>query len=433
MRKGFLLSGLAVVVLLTGCQKKQSSFDSDVAFLKKHVDVIVLEDRASSAKVAVVPQYQGRVMTSTVETPAVGWINRVVHGSVRSSTVGRPESPSFGWVNREAVARGILPEQDRKGTLDEHIHLFGGEDRIWLGPEGGQFSTYFAPGAPLDFDHWHVPALFDTEAYDVVEKTKKSCTFKKTAVLHNQSGARFDLEIQRTVQLLSAQDIAQTLNIQIPVDVRFVGFETVNTLTNIGQAPWQKETGLLSVWILGMMNRTAGSTVVIPIKPGPEEQLGPKVKDDYFGKVPADRLIVKDDVLFFRADSEYRSKIGVSPLRATPYCGSYDAENNVLTIVWYNQPAGVTDYVNSAWEIQKEPYKGDVINAYNDGPPAPGQPPLGPFYELETSSPAAALAPQQSMTHIHATMHFTGPAKQLDKMAVSVLGASLEDIKTAFK
>lgn len=408
----FFMIGLPVVFFIAGCSKTQSAFDSDVEFLKKYVDVIVLEDSSGSARVAVVPQYQGRVMTSTI---------------------GGADAPSFGWVNRDFVAKGVLSEQERKGTLAEHIHVFGGEDRIWFGPEGGQYSIYFAPGDPLDFDHWHVPAVIDTETYDVVEKTHRHCTFKKDTTLHNQSGAKFDLEIHRTVQILDAETIAQKLNMQIAPDVQFVGFESINTIINTGQDPWKKETGLLSIWILGMLNRTDGTTVAIPFKSGPEEQLGPKVKDDYFGKVPAERLIVKDDVLFFRADSVYRSKIGISPLRATPYCGSYDEVNNVLTIVWYNQPEGVMEYVNSAWEIQEEPYRGDVINSYNDGPAEPGGEDLGNFYELETSSPAAELSPNESITHIHSTMHFTGPYQQLDSISLSVLRVSLDQIKDAFK
>ena len=88
--------------------------------------------------------------------------------------------------------------------------------------------------------------------------------------------------------------------------------------------------------------------------------------------------------------------------------GSYDADNKVLTIVQFNQPAGVTDYVNSLWKLQDNPYGGDAANSYNDGPPAPGAKPLGPFYELESSSPAAALAPGKSLTHVHRTIHLTG-------------------------
>ncbi len=84
------------------------------------------------------------------------------------------------------------------------------------------------------------------------------------------------------------------------------------------------------------------------------------------------------------------------------------------------------------WEIQREPYKGDVINSYNDGPSAPGQPPLGPFYELETSSPALALAPGEHYTHVHRTYHLVGPEKELDAVAKAVLNVGLADITNAF-
>jgi hypothetical protein len=64
--------------------------------------------------------------------------------------------------------------------------------------------------------------------------------------------------------------------------------------------------------------------------------------------------------------------------------------HNVVGLVLCDPAKGDQPYVNSMWEKQKEPYSGDAINAYNDGSPAPGEPPLGPFYELETSSPAAS-------------------------------------------
>src|SRR5690606_10218443 len=126
-----------------------------------------------------------------------------------------------------------------------------------------------------------------------------------------------------------------------------------------------------------------------------------------FGKVPADRLKVKEDVLYLSADGKHRSKIGLPPRRAKDVAGSFDAERDILTIVKYSQPgAEVTDYVNSMWELQDEPFSGDTVNAYNDGPPEPGAAPLGPFYELETSSPALALEPGESGEHVSETYHF---------------------------
>ena len=104
----------------------------------------------------------------------------------------------------------------------------------------------------------------------------------------------------------------------------------------------------------------------------------------------------------------------------------------MLTLVQYTRPADATSYVNSMWEIQREPYQGDVVNSYNDGPPAPGKPPLGPFYELETSSPALSLAPGEHYTHVHRTFHFVGPEAELDRIANATLKVRTRDIANAF-
>jgi hypothetical protein len=85
------------------------------------------------------------------------------------------------------------------------------------------------------------------------------------------------------------------------------------------------------------------------------------------------------------------------------------------------------------WEIQREPYNGDVVNSYNDGPPAPGKPPLGPFYELETSSPALALGPGQSYTHVHRTFHLAGPDAGLERVARATLKVGIADLANAFR
>jgi hypothetical protein len=138
-------------------------------------------------------------------------------------------------------------------------------------------------------------------------------------------------------------------------------------------------------------------------------------------------------VIYFAADGAYRSKIGISPQRSKAVLGSYDADNKVLTIAQFSQPAGVTDYVNSLWKLQDNPYGGDAANSYNDGPPEPGKKPLGPFYELESSSPAAALAPGKSLSHVHRTMHLVGPEDKLDEVSRATLGVSLAEISSAFK
>ncbi|MHC4205294.1 MAG: DUF6786 family protein [Planctomycetota bacterium] len=406
MRRLRLLVILLCVGILAGCmgpQKKgASTFGKDLKFLKKHTDVIVLSDERGDGRVAVIPQMQGRVMTSTA---------------------GGTDGLSFGWINRELVA---------SGEFVEHINVFGGEDRFWLGPEGGQFSIFFKNGVPFDLEHWFTPAPIDTEPFELVFKSKSIAVLKKDIRLENYSRTVFNLRVDRRVRILGRNDAVELLGVTPAPAIKMVAFDSTNKVTNTGEKTWEKETGLLSIWILGMLNPSPATTVVVPFETGPEDKLGPIVNDAYFGKVPADRLVVKDGVLFFSGDGQYRSKIGLSPLRAKPVLGSYDAVNQVLTIVQYNKPRGTIDYVNSMWELQDEPYKGDVVNSYNDGPPEPGAEPLGPFYELESSSPAAALEPDETITHIHRTFHLQGTEADLNTIAEAALGVTIDEIKSAF-
>lgn len=88
-----------------------------------------------------------------------------------------------------------------------------------------------------------------------------------------------------------------------------------------------------------------------------------------------------------------------------------------LTIVQFTQPENVTDGVNSQWRLREHSYAGDIANRYNDGLPTPGAKPLGLYYEMESSSPAAVLAPGESLTHIPRTIHMSGSENDLDVVA----------------
>jgi hypothetical protein len=397
------LAAALLMIALPGLPRAhaaQPTFDDDVAFLRQHAVVVVLGE-APGARVAVVPAWQGRVITSTV---------------------GGLAPASYGWINRELIG---------SRQLQPHINAFGGEDRFWLGPEGGQFSIFFAKGDPFDLEHWQTPPLIDTEAYAVTARGPEHVSFRREGRLVNYSGTTFDIRIDRTVRLLEPSAAARELGVALTPAVQLVAFASENVITNAGTKPWIRDQGLLSIWILGMFKPGARTTVVIPYRAGSEAERGPLVNDAYFGKVPPDRLVARDGVLYFKGDGQHRSKIGLSPQRATNVLGSFDPDEQVLTIVTYTRPAGATDYVNSMWEIQKEPFRGDVINSYNDGPPAPGVKPLGPFYELETSSPAAALAPGESLSHTHTTFHIRGEWKVLDGLARKILGVGLDTVESA--
>src|SRR5690606_4585934 len=145
--------------------------------------------------------------------------------------------------------------------------------------------------------------------------------------------------------------------------------------------------------------------------PYDESAPGPVATTDYFGQIPEDRVGHKDGMLYFKADGKSRGKLGLSPLRAKPLAGSYDAQNKILTLALFDvDREGI--YLNQAWNLKEEPFLGDAMNAYNDGPLDDGSQ-MGPFYELESVSPAAFLNPGESLSHRHTVIHFSGDTEAL--------------------
>lgn len=381
-------------------QFEKGTFGYDLEFLKLKDNLIVLSN--GDAQVIVSPKYQGKVFTST----AMGLNGR-----------------SFGWINYTALnSDSIVP----------HINAYGGEDRMWLGPEGGQFSIFFKPNTKMVFDNWQTPAGLDFEAWQLVSSDSVKVSMKKELALENFSGTKFQASLKRDVKLLSTEDLYEKLGIIVDSGLKWVGFESTNTLINSGTERWTKGKGTLCIWVLGMLNPSDSGTVVIPYVQGDEKILGTVATTNYFGEIPADRIKIGNGLLFFKIDGKHRSKLGLSEKRATSVAGSYDAIHKVLTILQFNKPDTSSGYINQLWEIHKEPFKGDVLNSYNDGPLDNGNQ-MGPFYELESSSQAAFLAPAESITHIQRIFHFVGNEAQLTLVSQKVFGVTVAQIKSALK
>src|SRR5581483_3513921 len=130
----------------TGYQK--GTFGYDLNFLQKRDSVIVIQSSDGLAKAIVSPKYQGKVFTSTAD-----------------GDTGK----SFGWLNYKAF--------DAK--IDPHMNAYGGEDRLWLGPEGGKFALFFQPGTKMEFSEWHTPAAFDHESWKLVSKDEEHVALSK--------------------------------------------------------------------------------------------------------------------------------------------------------------------------------------------------------------------------------------------------------------
>ena len=137
-------------------QSIENTYSEDKSFLKKYCDLIELND--GNAKVLLSGDYQGRVLTST----ATG-----------------DKGLSFGWINYNLF---------KSGKVSKQFNPYGGEERLWLGPEGGPFSIYFEKGKEQKFENWVVPKEIDLIAFDVVKKTSQSVSFQKEFTLKNYLG-----------------------------------------------------------------------------------------------------------------------------------------------------------------------------------------------------------------------------------------------------
>lgn len=373
---------------------RPGTFGYDLRFLQRHDSVIVLHD--GDARVIVSAKYQGKVFTSTAAGDG---------------------GPSFGWIHYKAF----------DGLQDPHMNAYGGENRLWLGPEGGKFSLFFPSGAKMEFANWKTPTVFDTEPWMVTSLDEWSVHLKKQMSLTNYAGTPLSIGIDRSIAILGRAAIDSALSLSADTAVHAVGYRTINTLTNSGANAWTERTGMPCLWLLDMFNPSPATTIIIPY--GGDTKTKPATTD-YFGEIPADRIRYEAGVLFFKADGKSRGKLGIHPPRAKPMAGSYDAQHQVLTITLFDvEPAA--RYLNQEWNTTKPPFSGDAVNAYNDGPLADGGQ-MGPFYELESVSPAAFLAPGHSLSHKHCVFHFSGPESGLNAICRQVLGVSIEKLKSIF-
>lgn len=387
---------------------RYGSYQGDVDFLKKHTAVIELSDDSGKARVAICPAYQGRVMTSTCT------------GS---------SGPSFGWLNRDFI---------ESGKPDDVFNNYGGEDRFWLAPEAGQFALFFKPGAEQKVANWYTPPGLNEGTFAAATPTEPGLLLKHQLKLTNASNTQFELDVERGIRRLELPQLGELLGAEAESALRnsrasWVAFWTKNKVINRGEQ-LKADTGLVSIWSLGQFRPGPKTVIILPYEPGEAETLGPVVTPDYFGPVPDERLKVTEQAVLFLGDGNFRAKVGISPKRARPTIGSYDFDAGVLTLVNFTLPSrpGQQLYINNSWVLpQAEPFRGDVVNSYNDGAAEPGAKTLGGFYELETLSPAAQLAKGASLTHTHATIHILGKPDELAPFVKLTLGVDLADVRQA--
>jgi hypothetical protein len=380
---------------------EKGTFGFDLQYLAKTDNPIVLTSEDNQAQIIVSAKYQGKVFTST----AAGL-----------------EGKSLGFLNYKVF---------ESNEVNEHMNGYGGENRLWIGPEGGSFSVFFKPGVEQIYDNWFTPPPIDTEPWLIVEKEKKAVVMEKEMDVNNYLGNRLHLKVHRKVQLLESSDIQAVLGVAPQEKVKTVAYTTENKLTNLNDFAWTRETGTICIWILDMFNTAPNALTLVPYITGDEKELGIVATSNYFGEIPADRYKDnKNGLVFLKTDGKYRSKIGLNTKRTKAIAGNYDPTAKHLTIASFDVDRNAV-YLNQEWNPDKDPMIGDVLNAYNDGPLDDGSI-MGPFLELESDSPAALLAPNETLIHCHNVFHFVGEDAELSAITEALFGVSIKELKTIF-
>ncbi|MBI5116019.1 hypothetical protein HZA56_06055 [Candidatus Poribacteria bacterium] len=347
---------------------------------------ITLKREASEGCLLIAPDLSARIMAVSMDGAA---------------------DENFGFVKPEAIAnRGKDPQ----------FNAYGGALRWWVGPEGGQYGVAFPPGTEnFDLNSWYISEEYNGKPFAVAYPQQEAGTSALMGTefsVRNTIGTRFNIGVTSRISLIGNSLMnSRSKNKNRQPRLKHLGYLSETTFENLSSEPMRKETGLLSIWMLGMYVAGQRTYVIAPFE---RRGIGRIVTDTYFnaGGIGGNRLIVneKSGYLLFRADAKERSKIGLSRSSASSVIGSMDVSRNLLT-VWRFPIRRSMPYVNSLWEQQKRPYAGDVSNSYNDD----GK--FGNFYELECSSHALALKPGERFSFPLEIHHYRGSGETLHSLA----------------
>lgn len=382
-----------VAILFCGCSLESSDnkFSDDVKILEVFEDLVVLKNGGSM--VAVSPS---------------------AHGQIFSISADGYEGKSLSYFNRNLIESTEAPYP---------LSNLGGANRLMLGPQFGKYSVFFEPGAEQIASNIKISPALDKADFKVISQTPTQIICAGEMQIRNANAYVFDTYMERTIKVLSAEEVSQTLDITLPVAIDYVCYSTSTRFSNIGAEQWSRENGLLSIWDLSCMLPADDNVVLIPLAAGDAEIT------NYFSHIDVARLRVKDGFAFYKADAKYMNKIGTFPEFSTPIFGAYSPSLKQLVITKYTlDKDGV--YVNSE-ENNPHPYRGDVINVFN-GEVNAEKGRNWNFYEMETSSPALELMPGEEIQHKHTVFVFVGEEKDLDSIAEKTLGLSLKEINQAF-
>lgn len=256
------------------------SYHNALKFLAQKTPVIELYDQLGG-RVAVCPEWNGRVMTSTC---------------------GGLEGDSFGFLNVRAIDADSYDD-------------FGGEDQWTL--------------SPLVYSY----CVENIKANQVI--------LQRTLQMADANGVSTEFNLTRQIVLLSRfqsgdmfdDAVAETLE---QSDVSAVGFYTENKVRI-------QERGYIASRNRGMFNANPHTAVIVPAPPVNFTPEPFSVDVDYLGGAPHGRIRYLSKTLLFRADGQRRCQVTMPFVSAPPIFGAIECRSGTLTLWTFDLPDHCSD------------------------------------------------------------------------------------------
>ena len=251
------------------------SYHDALNFLVQKTSVIELYDELGG-RVAVCPEWNGRVMTSTC---------------------GGLGGDSFGFINVQAI------------DTDDYED-FGGEDQWTLSPLVYSFA--------IESIKTHHAVLQRTLRMADANGTPVEFQLTREIILLRrfQAGAMFD---DAVVDALEQSDVS------------VVGFYSANTVRALDKA-------CIACRQRGMYNATPRTAVIVPAPPKSFMSEPFSVDVDYLGGAPHGRIRYLSKTLLIRADGQRRCQVTMPFASAPPIFGALERQSGTLTLWTFDVP-----------------------------------------------------------------------------------------------
>ena len=251
------------------------SYHDALNYLVQKTSVIELYDQLGG-RVAVCPEWNGRVMTSTC---------------------GGLEGDSFGCINVQAIDTDSYDD-------------FGGEDQWTLSPLIHSF------------------AVESIKAHHAV--------LQHTLRMADANGTSVECQLTREIFLLSRFQASEMFDDAVTealkqIDVSVVGFYTENTVRS-------PERVYIACRQRGMFNASPHTAVIVPAPPMSFLSEPFSVDIDYLGGAPHGRIRYLSKTLLIRADGQRQCQVTMPYSTAPPIIGAIERRSGTLTLWTFDLP-----------------------------------------------------------------------------------------------